>query len=84
MTARQQWQADNDSNPMTMVTWLLIGPRESASIARGTSREHKVIATRACEGANIARGTPREHEAILDRETKGESEGSNLALPKVY
>jgi hypothetical protein len=50
-----------------MVTWLLIGPRESASVARGTSREHKAIATRAREGANVARGTPQEHEAILDR-----------------
>jgi hypothetical protein len=71
MATQQRWQPNNNSSPMTMATWLLIGPCESASITQGMPQEHKVIATRARDGANATRGMPGEHKAILDRESQG-------------
>jgi hypothetical protein len=57
---------------------------ESASIAGGTPREHKAIATRARNSASVSRETLRGHKAILDCEAKGESEGLVCTLLKVF
>jgi hypothetical protein len=58
----------------TMSAWSLIGPRESASVARGMPQEHKAIVMIAREGGSIVGGTPREHEAILNRESQGNTQ----------
>ncbi len=66
MAAQRRWLPNVNGGPTTIAAWSSISPHESASVAGGTTQEHKAIAMRDREGASVSRGTLQEHEAILN------------------